>query len=75
MLLVLTSANILRNNTTVCTKDKDSTSTLVVIKAVLAHSRSSVLGCMIQYAIFDDLYWNCVTILVYSNIDFYVICV
>ena len=63
MLLVLTSANILRHNATVGTNDKDSTSTPVVIKAVLAHSRSRVVGGMIQYALFDDIYWNRVRIL------------
>ena len=63
MLLVLTSANIIRHNATVGTKDKDSTSTPVSIKAVLDHLRWSVVGGMIQYALCDDHYWYCVKVL------------
>ena len=56
MLLILTPANILRHNATIGTKDKINTNTPVVIKAILAHSRSSVTGGMVQYDMFDDLY-------------------
>ena len=63
MLVVLSSANILRHNATVGTKDTDSTSTPVSIKDVLDHLRSSAVGDMIPYALFDEHYWYCVKVL------------
>ena len=65
MLLVLVSAKILRHTGTVGTKDTNNTDyTPVLITAALAHSQSSEVGGLLQYALFDDRYWHRVKLII-----------